>query len=50
VTGTSVNSAGGGGGEGRIRINAVSGAANLTGATILPDPSTGCATQGKLST
>lgn len=48
--GSSVNSAGGGGGgAGRIRINTASGSADLTGATISPDPSTGCATQGKLA-
>jgi hypothetical protein len=46
----SANSAGGGGGgAGRIRINTESGSADITGATISPDPSTGCATQGKLA-
>jgi hypothetical protein len=50
VEGTSVNSAGGGGGgAGRIRINTAAGTADLTGATISPDPSTGCATQGKVA-
>jgi hypothetical protein len=40
---------GGGGGAGRIRINTSTGSADITGATISPDPMTGCATQGKLN-
>ena len=49
ATGNPPNDAGGGGGgAGRIRINTMTGSADLMGATLSPDPSTGCATQGKL--
>ena len=40
---------GGGGGAGRIRINTMTGSADLPGATISPDMSTSCATQGKVA-
>lgn len=39
---------GGGGGAGRIRINTKSGMATLTGATLSPDATTACTTQGML--
>jgi hypothetical protein len=39
---------GGGGGGGWIRINTRSGLATLTGATLSPDTTTRCATQGEL--
>jgi hypothetical protein len=38
----------GGGGAGRIRINSMSGTADLTGATISPAVSTGCVSQGMI--
>jgi hypothetical protein len=37
---------GGGGGSGRIRLNSMSGQANLTGATFSPPATTACVTQG----
>jgi hypothetical protein len=40
---------GGGGGAGRIRINSKSGAADLTGATLSPDATTSCVTQGAVA-
>jgi hypothetical protein len=40
---------GGGGGAGRIRINTQSGSATLTGATLSPDSTTSCVTQGKVA-
>jgi hypothetical protein len=40
---------GGGGGAGRIRINTQSGSATLTGATLSPDATTPCVTQGTLA-
>ena len=46
--GTANDAGGGGGGAGRIRINTSTGSADITGATISPDPTTSCATQGKL--
>ncbi len=39
---------GGGGGAGRIRFNTKSGSATLTGATLSPDMTTSCLTQGKV--
>ncbi len=46
---TATNSAGaGGGGAGRIRINTSSGTATLAGATLSPDVSTSCVSQGQV--
>jgi hypothetical protein len=39
---------GGGGGAGRIRINSATAAANVAAASISPDPTTNCTTQGDL--
>jgi hypothetical protein len=46
---TGGSAAAGGGGAGRIRINSVSGVADLTSATISPAVSTSCVTQGKVA-
>jgi hypothetical protein len=39
---------GGGGGAGRIRLNSMSGQADLTGGTFSPATTTACVTQGTL--
>jgi hypothetical protein len=50
MTGTGLNAGAGGGGVGRILINSTTGGATLTSATMSPDLTTSCATQGTLRT
>jgi hypothetical protein len=50
MTGMGLNAGAGGGGVGRILINSTTGGATLTSATMSPDLTTSCATQGTLRT